>query len=354
MYLSLRVLLIFIFWGSLANSAMAQKCDVSKKRPTAAQLVQSKVLYNPKDSNHSLQFQDSSYDRDLYIRFSTMGGNTGLLTFTTSLPKKSYSPLCHETAGMMVDVTKEYYFENLWSEVLLTTTLSPGAKIQMEIYTLGKKSTATGRPEVPNKVRIPVEVFVLENAPLAAQARKQIDAAVGIWAAAGIVLDIKLRRLSPDETDKSLGVDSKRILNTYLGCSQRFDNPGFLQRENLLKLKSDPKTLGVFYVKNTTQSQAEIEFNQLYMMDDPSSVSGRTLAHEIGHILLGEGHVDGQRAIFPCTLSESGIITREKEKAPWTSGLMRAGNTSNSVEISEKDAVIARRMAISLPNATWW
>lgn len=197
----------------------------------------------------------------------------------------------------------------------------------------------------PGDVVLPVELFMFDGATMTNDIDRQFGAAAGIWAKAGITLKrASSRQLSKAESDKLLAKGTPGKLDTYLGCSQRFDEPGFSEREQLVKLKSRANALGVFVVTTVTQSQAEREFTQLYLDNDPTpSVIGRTLAHEIGHILLGEGHTGGERRVGPCDSFAAASGVQRKEKAPWTSGLML--NDSSATDISTEDAAVARRTA---------
>jgi hypothetical protein len=205
---------------------------------------------------------------------------------------------------------------------------------------------------VPDRVELAIETIVFDGAAQAATIDTQLTAAAAIWEKAGVVLkSAPVKRLSKGESTRLLAKGSAGKLDTYLGCVQRFDEPGFSERKELLKLKSRAGALGIFVVATTTQSQTEREFTQVYLDNDPTpNASGRTLAHEIGHILLGEGHVGGQRRIGPCDSMAAQMSVQPKEPAPWTSGLMRDASTSSSTEISAADAITARTTAVSLKN----
>lgn len=201
-----------------------------------------------------------------------------------------------------------------------------------------------------------MELILLEGAPLADKAEEHFAAAAKIWAKAGIILQKKrVRRLSKVESEKLLEKGKKLALDTYLGCPARFEEPGYSEREQLYKLKSKLDGVAVFFVTTTTQSQVEREFLQVYMDNDPRGASlGRTLAHELGHLLLGEGHTGGDQRIGPCDRSAADMTIQPKRKAPWTSGLMRGGNESDATDISSADAETARKNALGLAGAVYW
>jgi len=131
--------------------------------------------------------------------------------------------------------------------------------------------------------------------------------------------------------------------------------PGYSEREQLFKLKSKPDMMAVFFVTTKGQSQAELEFMQVYMDNDPmGSPLGRTLAHELGHLLLGEGHTGGEQRLDPCDRAAAESAFQPKKEAPWTSGLMRAGNKSTATDVSAADAATARKNALAMPGAVYW
>jgi hypothetical protein len=204
------------------------------------------------------------------------------------------------------------------------------------------------RPVAQDVIVVPVELFMFDGAPLTNDIDRQFTAAAEIWAKAGVMLKrASSRQLSKAESEKLLAKGKPGKLDTYLGCSQRFDEPGFSERQQLVKLKSRANALGVFVVKTDTQSQAEREFTQVYLDNDPTpAVVGRTLAHEIGHILLGEGHTGGERRVGPCDSVAAASPVQNKERAPWTSGLML--NDSRATDITSEDAAVARKTAAAL------
>jgi hypothetical protein len=206
------------------------------------------------------------------------------------------------------------------------------------------------RAAPPDRVDLAVETIVFDGAELADKIDAQLTAAAAIWEKAGVVLKpAPVKRLSKADSTKHLAKGSAAKLDTYMGCIQRFDEPGFAERKELLKLKSRPGAVGIFVVKTVTQSQAEREFTQIYLDNDPTLTAvGRTLAHELGHLLLGEGHTGGERRPGPCDATAAAMTVQPKEPAPWTSGLMR--NASTATDISAQDAVTARRAAVAIRN----
>ena len=201
--------------------------------------------------------------------------------------------------------------------------------------------------QVPKAVTVPLYVYVFHRAPLANDFDKQVAAAVEIWEKAGIVLEPKVTKMNEEQTKKLLG--DKLTIVTYLGCVTRFNEPGFAQRTALNKLKPNTNSLAIFFGKSDGQPMAEREFMQAYMAEKfPADSSlGRTVAHEIGHLLLGNGHTGGQARVTPCTEPTIDV----KKDVPWTSGLMRDGTKSDDSTISEADAETARKNAKKLPEA---
>jgi hypothetical protein len=132
-----------------------------------------------------------------------------------------------------------------------------------------------------------------------------------------------VNRLSKTTSAQLLAKGTTGKLDTYWGSASRFEEPRFAEREGLLKLKSRPGALGVFVLPTITQSQPEPEFRQVYLHNGPTpEIIGRTLALEVGHLLLREGHTGGQRLNGPCDTSAGAY--KPRVAAPWTSGLVSA------------------------------
>lgn len=136
--------------------------------------------------------------------------------------------------------------------------------------------------------------------------------------------------ISGKQVKELLGEDRK--LQSYAGEGDRETEPGYTERKALAKLRANPKSLAVFFVSTNWMSRAEPELFQVYV-DSESGLTptGRTMAHEIGHLLLGPGHTG-------------------KPGVPWKSGLMEnAGTPNDSVDIDASDAAIARKRAEMIP-----
>jgi hypothetical protein len=176
----------------------------------------------------------------------------------------------------------------------------------------------------------PLFVYLIEGAPLEKNADAHIKKAVEIWSTVGIVFKPKIERITGDKVKQLLGDDRK--LQSYFGDSDRESEPGWTERKALFKLRSDPKSMAVFFVNNTGSSRAEPEYFQAYVGSEPSTTPvGRTMAHEIGHLLLGPGHT-GTKGV------------------PWKSGLMEnSGSVNDSISIHDADAAIARKRAEQIP-----
>lgn len=235
-------------------------------------------------------------------------------------------------------------------DVLIQAT--PGADLEVTVFTSGAPAGSPHRPADPPHVGVPLHVYVMPEAPLAPTANSHVKSAVEIWEQAGIHLQPKTKRLTLLEAEPLIGKDL--TVQHYLGCPQRFDS-GFEEREALARYKPSVNALAIFFVKTTAFAWAEIEFTQAYMANDLASANvGRTLAHEIGHLLLGDGHTGGEQQIGRCDRFKASMTVQPKRAAPWTSGLMKGGEASASVDISAVDAVTARRTALGLPGAVWW
>ncbi|QBE65772.1 hypothetical protein [Pseudoduganella lutea] len=273
---------------------------------------------------------------------------TSIFTVLSSYTGK-FPYLCNDIGGLTDGQSAIFEFPYNSKPIFITLISPPGSSFNIKYFTSGKEWTPTSENIIPRLVHLPVNVMIFDEAPLAFNAIEHIQAAEKIWLSAGIKLVMNIRKFNSLETENILG--KKKTIETHLGCVQRFDEPGYAQRKKLMTLKKTPETIGIFFAKNLTQSQAEKEFNQVYMSKTLGSKDiGRTLAHEIGHLLLGEGHPNGKAPARPCTIPE--II--EKVSVKWTSGLMEPGDISNSTSISEDDSKIARLAARKLPGATWW
>lgn len=213
-------------------------------------------------------------------------------------------------------------------------------------YSTGLPLPAGGLGQfLPAVVGTPLYVYVLDGGQSTKKAETAVKAAINIWSKAGVILEPRIRALTKSETNALVGDD--REIGGYIGCISRFDSPAFQERESLYKLKPDKSALAVFFVKGATQS--EPEFLQVYIDSDPhSDIPGLTVAHEIGHLFLGAGHVGGHTRVCLDPTDGDG----RKSLAVTTSGLMDYGNYTPA--ISSPDAALARKKILGLPDARWW
>jgi hypothetical protein len=182
----------------------------------------------------------------------------------------------------------------------------------------------------PRYITLNLRVYVFKNAPLARDVYAHVYGAVEIWKQAGIKFLPRFQHVTDQQAVELIGPDL--VLQSYLGVVDRDDEPGKTERANLERFKHAPGTLAVFFVRNTW-TRADFDLRQAYIGDDvQGSLPGRTVAHEIGHLLLGEGHTGAPSRFAP------------------TSGLMYAGNRrGHSTDISDTDAKIARDTASRIP-----
>jgi hypothetical protein len=285
------------------------------------------------------------------LQIENVGDAASGYTLTTSGPK-SPSPVCTDIGTLRGTDVVRYDLLVLSSGLKIAIALPPGSSVKVSVYTSGFPATAADRPADPKHVGLPLQVYVVPSAPLENAVNAHMKAAVAIWAEAGVHLQPKITRLSKAQAETLLGSDL--TIRGYLGCIQRF-SAGYERREALAHQKPKPDALAVFFVKSSGQSQAEPEFVQAYIAEDVMGAPlGRTVAHEIGHLLLGYGHTGGEQRTTPCDRAASEQTIEPKRPAPWTSGLMRDGSSSNGVDISERDASTARLRALQLPSAVWW
>jgi hypothetical protein len=175
-------------------------------------------------------------------------------------------------------------------------------------------------------------VFLMDGAPLAKEWFQHCYYARKIWQKAGIQFDPISKPVGQKTTENLIGKQKKLFMPDSL---QWHKEPNYTYRRNLFLLKPHPYSLGVFFVDMDMPATADGSgFFQVYVCRDIFGAPiGRTLAHEIGHILLGEGHAGSK--INP---------------GPHTSGLMIAGNFSTDTTISESDAKKALKTAQLIPN----
>lgn len=174
-------------------------------------------------------------------------------------------------------------------------------------------------------------IVVFPNARLAHDLRTDVAEAVKIWSAAGIVLNPHFKEMTVEE-EKLLGEDRK--LDSIFSDLHP-DQGDWEDRAAVQRLKGSPNSLGLIFASTTSDgyfgTRADYPRTQAYIGGDvPGAPPGRTLAHEIGHILLEDGKHTGTRG------------------STATSGLMYGGNNF-SKEISAKDARRARTNARKLP-----
>lgn len=187
----------------------------------------------------------------------------------------------------------------------------------------------------PRYVTRKLYVYKFYNAPLASAIYSHVNRAVDIWMQAHIQFRLVFRPIDVLEACRLLGSDpgspgKPRRLMVPWGPLDRYEEPGYTQRSNLSKMKRSPAALGVFFA-DADRTAADPGRFQVYIGEDVFGASpGRTVAHEIGHLLLGEGH------------------TGHPDVA-WKSGLMIAGNRSSLEDIDDEDADLARKRAGKIP-----
>jgi hypothetical protein len=349
-----RALVIVALLGVLSvpsTAASKVPCDKIDRVPGSTRLVQQGDLIIPQNNRLSEAWTTTVPGVEkVVVELNAIGSAVSLYGVMTRA-KSGLLPIC-TNHGVLRDSAHIYEFMGLTSGLNLSVSSGPGAKIKILVYTSGLPAASSEKPADPLHVGLPLHVFVTPNAPLSDAVNAHVKEAVAIWTRAGVHLQALVVRLSAEQTKSMLG-DSLSI-DGYLGCGQRFDGD-FARREALWRRKPNPSALGVFFVRSASGSQAEPEFLQAYISSNPFNAPvGRTLAHEIGHLLLGDGHTGGQQRIKPCDRAAAEEAVHVKRHAPWTSGLMRDGGTSTSTDISGADATTARRRAIELHGAVWW
>ncbi|QHO72332.1 hypothetical protein ACH79_06525 [Bradyrhizobium sp. CCBAU 051011] len=213
--------------------------------------------------------------------------------------------------------------------VQITTSANPKAK-----YTIYSDLNAQRDFSTREVVRRNLYVFKFKNAPLASTSRAHVEAAIGIWRDAGIDFQPVYRDFSDSETAQILGDD--RLLTVFFGQSG-LELGEWQDRERVQNLKPKKESFAVVFARTTFQGFGGTRTDpyrvQIYIDEDvlvPTAPVGRTVAHELGHLLLGEGHTGSPNV-------------------PWTSGLMEAGTASTFIDVSATDAKRARTRAAQIP-----
>jgi hypothetical protein len=214
-------------------------------------------------------------------------------------------------------------------------------------YSDGLFVPSGGLEFVPALVGAPLYVFILDGGPPIADVTKSVDAAIAIWKKAGIILSPTIKSLSKNETIALLDKDEE--IPMFLSCDYRYVNQEDLKtRKRLSELKPNPRGLAVFFGK-AQQTQSDPDLLQVYIDYDPhKDTPGLTVAHEIGHLFFGAGHV-GENVREFCSDPSTQFSRRP---GIITSGLMESQQSSTN--ITYRDAIAARKKALTLPEARWW
>jgi hypothetical protein len=214
-------------------------------------------------------------------------------------------------------------------------------------YSEGLPVPAGGLDFVPSVVAVPLYVYVLDGGPSSTDVTKDVNAAVAIWEKAGVILTPKLEVLDKNRTVALLGKDES--ISAFFSCEQRLDNRHgeFDARIRLSKLKPNPNSLAIFFGK-AENTQSEPDLLQAYIGNDPNkNTHGLTVAHEIGHLFFGSGHV-GEETRGAC----DDFLTITTHPVAFTSRLMTSPPAGS--DITYQDAVLARKKILTLPDARWW
>jgi hypothetical protein len=214
-------------------------------------------------------------------------------------------------------------------------------------YSDGLLVPSGGLEFAPAFVGAPLYVFILDGGPPIADVTKNVDAAVAIWKKAGIILSPTIKSLSKNETITLLGKDEE--IKMFLSCDEGDFYPKDLEvRKRLSEIKPNQRGLAVFFGK-AQRTQSDPDLLQVYINYDPNKgTPGLTVAHEIGHLFFGAGHVGGDARVS-CSDPSTQF---NRPPVMITSPLMRSPQSSSN--INYQDATIARKKALSLPEARWW
>jgi hypothetical protein len=217
-------------------------------------------------------------------------------------------------------------------------------------YSQGLPMPPGGLGFIPAFVGSPLYVYILDKGPSVEEVTKSVAAAVAIWKKAGVVLSPAIKVLDKKETVALLGKDEK--IPGYLGCATRFNS--LATRERLAAVKPNKNSLALFFSSpiffDGDSTQSEPELQQAYIGYDPNSGSpGLSIAHEIGHLFFGAGHV-GEKERGPCL--DPSDQDDSKRPVAFTSGLMESPQRSS--EITYQDAILAKKAILKRRDARWW
>ncbi|HEX6161458.1 MAG TPA: hypothetical protein VF111_14880, partial [Thermoanaerobaculia bacterium] len=270
------------------GAAAATPCDEVRSIPRTMQLLLEDELNVPHDSVLSGGWRrviPSSKSAILELRQGDHSQRSGFTLAT--LGPTGFSVVCSAIGTLREKDVLRYELTVLSSGLKIDLTGLPGAHLKIAVYTTGTLVKGSSPPADPARVGVPLNVYVLPGAPLASTIDAHVKEAVKIWDKAGVILQPKVIQIPQAKAVELLGAGAK--LNLPLGCIQRFGD-GFRGREALMKHKPDPNALAVFVGPSNGVAQAEPEFLQAYFTSDIfDAPPGRTLAHEIGHLLLGYG-----------------------------------------------------------------
>lgn len=196
----------------------------------------------------------------------------------------------------------------------------------------------------------PLYVFVFENAPMAATAKAETEAAIAIWLKAGIRFTPVYRTIKLTEIESLLGdLDVKGAVPPPFGGLEQFEKDQ-QDWDALFKLKPSGEAFAVFFVKVeegivaglTNPAWADIfKRKQVYIGRpfgpyEASSSPPRTIAHELGHLLLGAA----------CHKGSTKSTCANRPTSDLMGGPEKFGSYTN---ISIQDGLRARARARRLP-----
>jgi hypothetical protein len=283
--------------------------------------------------SHNGVEQKVGSSRKLYVEIRNDSKNSALLYTVIVFPVGGLIArfYCTAVGGVLASekVVVDVSNAPLLDDLMINITGSAGSQGS---YTIYSDLPAIRSYQTKEVIRRNLYVFVFDNAPLRATARLHVEEAVRIWREVGVDFKPVYKDLNDAETEVILGKHKR--LTVFFGPDDK--NAGEWQdRERVQKLKSNIRSFGVAFARTTFEgfggTKADLDRSQAYIDEDVMNAPiGRTVAHELGHLLLGEGHTGAKGSLF-------------------TSGLMRLGTESDAKDISDADAKLARARAVSIP-----
>jgi len=180
-------------------------------------------------------------------------------------------------------------------------------------------------------IQRPIDVLIFENHPIASKAKDEALRALAIWRTAGIYLVPRFQVIKGNRVADILGEDRTMVAAFNYRIMSSEDAREINKISDIRSVKDG---FAIVFAKSNISgvlgTRADPTRRQVYIAGACDNNFPMTIAHELGHLLLGGGHTG-------------------KKNAKWTSSLMRLCNQGIGTVISEADAEMARASAAKWP-----